>query len=575
MAEKPTYLNRINNYAMVVKLTRGSNVTICGYLIEAFDEKGPSKDDALVTFGGLIPSHDGEVRFLTVQRSQFDAITSNAFWYSVESRVIEYINDAQLDALFYFPPEVSPATKAKFKRHALSARYDVNIVVAHIYWLAEYSRVDSAHIPFITYSWLRQDLPRLDTIVRDVETITDRAKLMIETIKHVVPRQMIVIKVIPLTVNELRFIGDLRFRVWRENYVQEICGALRRANITNGFTWYWPWGLIHDIDDEMFENPFVIARFRRSEVVNAVSQGIAAARTMEVADPAASGMPAGADTRETPAILHEEFDSAMEHAAGDIRLSLTAVVFTSYAISQPFADRVPKTLPALEQIVFDWFYEFLLLHEKVGAIHADAHVRNLCVRETPITRNVIIGDMMHIPHHQILGMLIDFSRAIINPYNDLVMARLTVSPDVLAQRQREYLIGFVAQCFPGDVKLLRAAEDLITRDFENAFCALSILDPIFALNAVRHELTDAAMLEFVDGLLAKCNAQLQAAIAAPKCEEFPIRRIVLENFCMVKIEPAHIRGMHVYDKNILVLVDDSSSMQKIDDPQCILSKIKN
>jgi hypothetical protein len=104
---------------------------------------------------------------------------------------------------------------------------------------------------------------------------------------------------------------------------------------------------------------------------------------------------------------------------------------------------------------------------------------------------------------------------------------------------------------------------------------LSILDPIFALNAVRHELTDAAMLEFVDGLLAKCNAQLQAAIAAPKCEEFPIRRIVLENFGMKKVDKVITKGNHVYDVTTRLSTDDMLNIMTIDDPQGILAKIKN
>lgn len=531
----------IYNFTAVVRLEwkalkgarDGSNeprFDICGIYVASIDEDDGETAASIVNFGNVALSRDGEVRSPSISKTHFNVLMDYEFWDAVEQPFIQYVDKASLDTYFYFPSIATQEERDKFKKMFFDARYDFKIAMAHFYHLLELYRDDiTKHSP-VSFGWIKPDLERLVGIVHEVESSFGEFVLR-SKLRDMTPTSLYVTKIIPITHNELQHINDIRYQVWRECYVQTMSFQLRHSFVTQSFTRYHPWAMIHDIDENMFMNPYVLARFLRGSAVHDMDNILKSLenREQELHQP-------GETTPFEP--QQHNFHLMVQHASGNLELSNVAILCESVLISRAFTIRTPQDFNELCDIIFSWSYVFLVLHTHIGVIHADAHLGNLRIQSSAVNPPTFIDSFAYIPKSRMHGLMIDFSRTIINPFFEPIQSYTTASPDVIAQEQGKSLMSFFLSVFPAHPSATRV-ERLINEDFNRAFHILSILDPMFMIMSIRALIKNGEAKELIERLFVKCTSFLATALEDPgkvDISSFPLRAIIIEHFEMKSSE---------------------------------------
>lgn len=524
----------INNFIAVVKLSKAQNMTICGYYTDNYENGKPRESGVydLITVGYLHYSRDGEVRKVTIQSSVVDNILKDPLFEDMEDGILPFISDMELSTLFYFPKGTPTKVKEHFKKHVKNNRYDIAIAVMHIYSILESQTFDPTpdSLSFDIIADRIDDLAVVKKMIDD-KSHTKNALSLGLIGKYSSQRTVFVTKIVPLTIAESQNIEDIRYRAWREYYVQTISQFMLATRITDNFTKYLPWRMLHNIDEDMFQNPSILSKFRYGNVIDKFRQQITSLQNLpSMANKIAIS---------TPDTSREEFDTVLQYSSDNLKLSKFAIVYYSLQISRPLYMSIAElTADNVNQLIFHWLYAFLVMHAIIGAIHTDAHAGNLHIRSAKILSPIIIDDVIYRSLKPVRGIIIDFSRSIINPYHPIVGAYAkTISPDLLAGEQGELLLRFYMKCFP-KARNIDAIVAMIKSDFDKSFRILSLLDPIFALNEIRRSVTNAEMLNFIDTILVKCTEVMNAGIAdISTVSDYPLKKILKENFGMNAIQP--------------------------------------
>ena len=509
---------------------------VCGYLAMSMSgDVDNANSSCFVSIGNVASSRDGEVRAFTVDRKVFNTIMDSELWETIEDPFVKYMGNALLDSLFYFPATATDDEKDSFKKWFFDARYDFKIAMAHFYIIIDIfiNRGASKFSP-ISLNWIRPDMDILVAINREVESKFGQHAL--EKAIRKVSGQIRAMKIIPITVNELRYVNDIRYRVWRECYAQKMCREVRTVRISYQFTLYDNWAMVHNIDEDMFMNPFVLARFRRSDVVREINRTLARLERDVLPD---GQVDPNITTQADP--YQEEFATTVQFATNNVILSNVAIVNLSTVVTQPL-DGKSFTDDEMKDLLFDWMYALLVMHTHMGLIHADTHIGNLRMLHSVVNAGIIIGTDIYIPRTPTRGHIIDFSRTIANPFFAPLQHNTSASPEVIAHEQERYLLDFFLFNFP-EYQQIKIVEDMIRDDYDRAFHILSILDPIFLITSVRKIVSGASRsTDFIDHILARCNVFLTKALDDPSkidITSYPILSILTTEFGMEKRDDVH------------------------------------
>jgi hypothetical protein len=494
--------------------TRPGN--LCGYLWVAPGTE-TSFLSANVTFGNTANSRDGEVRGMAIVRPIFDLIMEAEFWSQVEDPFLKFIDAASLDTVFYFPPNASPEDRASFKKWVFDSRYDFKLAMANFYYLLELYRESTTKYSPVGFAWLMPDIENLLSIVMDIESKYG-PKVLSSSVRNI-SQAVYAMKIIPITINELRYPNDVRYRVWREVYSQTMCNLVRMSKIATQFTFYITgWEMMHDVDENTFMNPYIRARFQRGEAIEAANKILANIHMPEV----------GGETITDP--YNDDFDTMMRASAGNLIMSNTAIICRSRIATRPFYDGIGN----IRDILFDWMYAYLVLHTHFGVIHTDGHLGNIRVQPTNSEHSVVIGTKIYTHHSLYRGQIIDFSRVVINPFFENVMSYTSSAPDVIAREQERHLFDFFLVVFSNHPRV-NEVRALIHDDYNRAFHILSILDPIHTLRILSAVITNVDERDFINVLIEKCTSFLEVALRDPSAIDlalYPLFSIIPEVFDM-------------------------------------------
>ncbi len=524
MTQARDILSSIYNFAVSVRLSgkpKGIHTpveTVCGHLIRSMpDPRTPDDIErrCVISIGNIADSRDGEARSATIPRKSFDTVVENVFWTELEPHFIKYTSQMSLDSIFYFPSIATSEDRAMFKEWFFNARYDFKIAMVHFYYLIE-ALAHTTNMTPTSFNWLHGIEGELVAIVHEQEARDKMSNIILKLITDAAPRDVRAMKLIPLTVNESRNIEDIRYRVWREIYVQNTVGYLRRY-ISNNFGTYADWALIYDIDEAMFMNPHVLEKFRGSSLISALRSKNTEAK-VDDAD-----------------ILKDDTDILLQFSAKNVELSGVALVSLSMQTSRPLRMFKNASPSQISELMFDWLYALLILHVHVGVIHSDLHSGNLQFRSYTTTPDINIDGNVYVHRTGFFGLVLDFSRCIINPYFEQARGLSVSSPETIAQEQSCLLERFYLSLYPNSPHK-ELATKLIASDFEAAFRALSLLDVIKLARSLMQFFPSSEVREVIREIHDKCEKIMidmlrEGARDAP----FPLRKFVVDHF---KLSPA-------------------------------------
>lgn len=540
-------LDTVNNFLASVRLTwpqtnEVQRTNVCGHLLFSFNE---NEDEiaSYVSFGTVAVSRDGESRSVTVPRQHFNAILEHPFWEDIEDLFIKYVQDAKLDSIFYFPPTMYQNSRRKFKQWFFAARYDFKIALANFYLVIESMNLPYTDIQKPSYLWVKDDYEALSRIVRSVEA--KYMHLILENLViNIVRSSLLAMKITPLTLNELMHINDIRYRPWKETYAQRIVHKLSLARICSQFTGYLDWAMIYDIDEDMFMNPLMFDKFQQSAALDDIRK---------VLKRSSKAILHHNKESETTDIFQDEMQQLEQYSAMNIRLSPCAIVNINFVISHNLNWSLRFGLDEMSDIIFSWMYGLLVLHTYVGILHTEPHMNNLLWLSTTKKYDFLINNKCYQTKTTFHGIIIDFSRVIINPYFQQIIQYTTINQDTFAQEQGSNLLRFYLGIFPNS-EYTELIQNLIKNDFDRAFHILSILDPIFALHAIKIDMqkyvnVPESIHKFIDTLLTKCENWLVIALKDPKkidISSYPLQSIIIDHFDM---KPIAEHGTYVYNFN--------------------------
>ncbi len=457
--------DKILNYAAVVGLARrktGDRLVVCGTLIKsAVPTSGAT---CVIGVGKVADSSDSETRSACFSQQSFNALVDHRMWSIVEPHFLTLVDDLTIDTTFYFPETTSSNTRKSFKTWFFNARYDFKIAMVNTYFLAE----NVARRAYMN-TWLDEKITPMRLMVQAVEDATQPFAFT-TTARTLFPREVDYLKIIPLTANEIQHISDIRYAAWRCVYIQTRVFEMRATRICEFFSAYRDWFLVHDVDSDMFMNPNILRKFAKDHALREI-------RTAESTILADDGEPL--------------LDPQITFAVGNIKQSGIALCGVHPALVRPIIKFQSHEPDIIRGLIFGWVYSLLVLHQRVGAIHADIQTGNLYFidHQTPIS--VIIDGFIHNSKTRTMGALLDFSRSIINPYMRDNSAHTQASVETIASEQGRLLMIYFDTTYPKDEHGLREKVDkLISADFNVAFCVLSLLDAIHVAYQVKLRCTN-------------------------------------------------------------------------------------
>jgi len=362
-----------------------------------------------------------------------------------------------------------------------------------------------------------------------IPSIPRERPISLEIVSKLAFLRKYVIKFEPMTIAELSNICDIRFRMWREVYVNEMVALMQRARINDHdtsrahmsapspdkqsreddvlqeqgattheksardqdmrpmempiFVNYYAWFSLNNMDESAYAAPAIVKRFERSRASRAVRTSLA--RQIARIDDHRSKQ----DVRKIKDLRKQMREIA--RASMNVELTYVAIAMPMRAMS---LFRCIGDHTQVDQFVLSMASAFILLHEVAGAIHRDPTDYDIGLPRMPIKRMTIISRDIAYNISGPFACVTDFSRAILNPYNYNVAPFLvSANHDVYAETQRPALVHYVKSVLkyePVAREQEGASTNIITRaihmaehgSFDRAFTVLSILDMIAALH---------------------------------------------------------------------------------------------
>ena len=256
-------------------------------------------------------------------------------------------------------------------------------------------------------------------------------------------------KLIPLTIHEALWVGNINFGPWREMWVNEKVTELVVNSVAPMFSIFNNWAFLNGTNPTLFENRKILHRFGRSRLTENVAELVREARVVirqsraAETDPGMGQLDAilfqAAKYAQDSLLLTDLAVCATGEHVGNTIGSVPEIVSRSRTVSPAF-DRMFKNPAMQARYLFDLCYGAHVLHTRVGAIHSDLHLNNMTLYElsnqfqgtaaadgityAPRYANPLIAyvagprgeaDTYVFPHDGWFACLIDFSRAILGP----------------------------------------------------------------------------------------------------------------------------------------------------------------
>jgi len=270
-------------------------------------------------------------------------------------------------------------------------------------------------------------------------------------------------KLIPISLREIQYQFDIRYKPWKEYFVNLKLSDLVVNQVTPGFPITTNWIFIKNTDEFLFDNPSQYSRMEKSTSATQISNILNQARYLTKQQIKPSHLIANDDdlvmniskknnniltswiSREFQ-ILHNKIDDAIVHSHSNIAMSnVTFCIFTEYVgktlyesifitkKSHYYKQMVQNIFSEtgysiFERFMFELAYSLYCASSKFGIIHGDLHMHNITLNDlfykSWINMSITKPKVMYIlgknyeyvfDTNFYFMTIIDFSRCILDP----------------------------------------------------------------------------------------------------------------------------------------------------------------
>ena len=311
-------------------------------------------------------------------------------------------------------------------------------------------------------------------------------------------------KFIPISLREIQYQFDIRYRPWKEYFVNLRLSDLVVNQVTPGFPLTTNWIFIKNTDKHLFDNPSQYSRMEKSSQATQISNMLNQARFLTRKEIKPSHILTDNEdvvmelqkkqnnvvtswiSREFQ-ILHNKIDSAIAHSHSNIAMSnVTFCIFTEYVgktlyesifitkqsnyyrhmVKNMFSE---SGYPIFERFMFELSYSLLCSSSKFGIIHGDLHMHNITLNDMFYKSSIDVS-IKNPKVMYILGenneyvfdtnfyfmTVIDFSRCILDPekinlfqHEELHnMFDLVGNINEFEEQQKNNLVNYLFLCKP-------------------------------------------------------------------------------------------------------------------------------
>ncbi len=278
-------------------------------------------------------------------------------------------------------------------------------------------------------------------------------------------------KMIPLNINESKNPFDIRYKPWRELYINNAISDLVINKITPGLPFHGSYYYVRNTRKGLYDNKSQFTRIKNSELAKEIVKDLVSAQRgamfamdigrmekyaidlINLSDPDETNEDLDQTTKaqteqKSPYInakfraLGEKIAQPIEYATDEIIMSDISLILVSEHVGRTVSDTI-KLLEKNQQLnammghpltdggyqyfakyIFEILYTLLAVNKHFGLIHGDLHLNNATIgflhqkgpENSFVTYqlNKNIDSMFVFPENSYYGCLIDFSRAIVH-----------------------------------------------------------------------------------------------------------------------------------------------------------------
>lgn len=408
-------VNNVNSITVSfnIKTSKTSNKTTYAFLYSKpslqYDDISKSKD-IYICIGPSLLSSDGEYRskFIDIKTFNELKLVYNKLWNRVENYLINKPG-VTFTQDFYFPKPF--IYHKEYKKNVDNNRYAINLYI--ISWLSQgilkYLKLQNKHIDSM-YNINMFDTTD-DIFIKglvDEYKITylklfymNAGQMLFKWDKNITKYKIPVLphaytgqKIIPIQNNDSININNIKINAYRELYISKKVSDLVINNICNGFSVFYTWFKINNIDKKLFNNTNIWKAFNKKNKLNAIT------------------------------LINEHVGRTINDIE-NLYKSKTYKKTNTLLFNH---------LETFNTYIFNIIYSLYCLNSKLNIIHGDLHLNNTTMHQikkkylydifpkyikTPeIDRHllyIIDGDIFIQKNKHKIGTIIDFSRSFIIP----------------------------------------------------------------------------------------------------------------------------------------------------------------
>lgn len=293
-------------------------------------------------------------------------------------------------------------------------------------------------------------------------------------------------KIIPLSGEDSKYIGDIKYSPWREFYISELVTDLFINLICPGVPVTHDWYYVHGVDKNMFNNPKLYGRMEISDEAKEVVYKLNKARDsvyykMDLKSEKLDRLSKEFDLKEEELILSDKgiviISEYVGRTVNDIAESLKSEEYKK-SVGSMFSD-----FDEFSKYMFDVVYTLLCMNSRLNIIHGDLHLNNTTVHH--MYKSYIHGSTRTIKNNKFVlyilekevfifkdvgkvGTIIDFSRGFIIPKNNHIE---------LKEIQSDRILDYYRQLFPDFTKSFGEKLKIkLAKDFDHVYKIFSAID---------------------------------------------------------------------------------------------------
>jgi hypothetical protein len=395
-------------------------------------------------------------------------------------------------------------------------------------------------------------------------------------------------KMIPLNIQQVRDPFKLRYKPWREYFIQNKLNDLVINSIAPGFSIILDCFYIKNSRKGLYDNKSQYDRMKNSEIAKEVVQTLNEAQrnTYFATTSLQSVKKTSAQIKQWISAkfkkLSEKIDDPINYSYEEIIMSEVTLAFVSEYIGRTLADSISlitnnKTYDSilgypfkeigydfLSKYLFEILYNIHCMNTKTGVIHGDLHLNNITIGPlyypdpTVITnkekkyRVVYVLDDHHqfvFPNNGYFACIIDFSRGIVNPnmYEVLTDESLPVTYQLVKDEEKfkaaeiSALLNLYTQLYNSKNKQREELIVLLKNNYDAVFKLLTCMDVyMFSMRMARilRQVTFPVSKRAID-LIDKINRLSEGYIATEMnhliSDETYAKKILAEDWPIVTI----------------------------------------